>query len=159
MEDKKKDKKGDKSEDMKDPEVLNPLHKLMLGDMPGLPQIIQNAMPVELPRANFQQDSFSLFFDNVKRGQLVKATEREAKIAENSYRSIRAKLDTIKAVVTFSSEIKESFEEFEHRKTLRVYELQEREADVFIKRAQAQQMGFDAKSAEADWEMREIQLK
>jgi hypothetical protein len=64
------------------PALRNPLHDMISGNMPGLPDIIQNSMPVEMPRASFRQSSVGLFFGNVKRNQLVKSMKAEAEMAE-----------------------------------------------------------------------------
>jgi hypothetical protein len=126
----------------------------MQGNMPGLPQIIQNSMPVELPRASFQQNSISLFFGNIKRNQLVKATKAEAEIARYSREAVQDKLETIHSIVSFSARVADTLGQYEHNKTLRSLEVREKEADIYIKTAQAQQMGFEAKLSEIDYNIK-----
>jgi hypothetical protein len=141
------------------PQLRNPLEDLIKGNMPGLPQIIQNSMPVELPRASFQQSSLGLFWGNVKRNQLVKSTKAEAEIAEYSHRSVVAKLNTVTSLVTYSAGIAESLECFEHRKAMRNLEIQERQAQVYLIQAQAKQAGHEAQLSELDYNIRMKQYK
>jgi hypothetical protein len=141
------------------PELRNPMGDMILGNMPGLPEIIQNSMPVELPRASFKQNPLDLFFGNLKRGQLVKAGRREAELAEYSNRAVKAKLDTIHEVITFSSRVTDTLGQYEHAKTMRGLEIQEKEADIYIKNAQARQMGFEANLSELDYNIKLKQYK
>lgn len=141
------------------PQLRNPMGEIMMGNMPGLPDIIKNAMPVELPRASFQQNSFSLFFGNVKRNQLVKATKAEADIARYSKEAVCNKLETIHAIVTFSGRIADTLGQYEHSKTMRGLEIREKEADIYIKTAQAQLIGYEVKLAELDFDIRLKQHK
>ena len=136
------------------PEVLGPL-----GNMPQLPQLFQNAMPIELPRASFNQNSISLFFGNVKRGQISKATKKEAEIAENQYRAVVAKQGALFEAITFGSKVEDYFAQIKHNTVIRDLEIQEKNADIYIKNAQAQQIGFEVKLSELDYNMRLKQYK
>ena len=136
------------------PELVNPMGDMMMGNMPGLPDIIKNAMPVELPRASFQQNSVSLFFGNIKRNQLVKATKAEADIAMYSRQAVQEKLETIHLIVSFSARMADTLGQYEHNKTMRNFEVQEKQADIYMKQAQAQQAGFEAKLSELDFNIR-----
>jgi len=155
------------------PHLRNPMNDLIMGNMPGLPEIIKNSMPVELPRASFQQNSVSLFFGNIKRNQLVKSVKAEAEIAEYSNRAVKAKLDTVHEIITFSSKVMDTIGVYEHNKDMRriefekgnaeirVLELseQEKQVDIYIKQAQAQQIGYEAKLTELDYNIRLKQYK
>ena len=141
------------------PELHNPMISLMQGNMPGLPQIIQNSMPVELPRASFQQNSVGLFFGNIKRNQLVKATKAEAEIARYSKESVQDKLETIHSIVTFSARTADTLGMYEHGKTMRALEVREKETDIYVKNAQAQLIGFEVKLSELDYDIRLEQYK
>jgi hypothetical protein len=136
------------------PQVMGPM-----SNFPELPKLFQNAMPIEIPRASFSDGHWSLFLGNIKRGQIEKATDREAKIAENQLRSVNAKQEALFLAITFGPKVENFFAETKHNTIIRELEVQERQADVYMKQAQAQQAGFEAKAAEADWEMREIQMK
>jgi hypothetical protein len=136
------------------PELHNPMMDLMQGNMPGLPQIIQNAMPVALPRMNYNDNPVSMIFGNFKRTRLEKATALEAQIAENSCRALQAKFTAIHEVVTFSAKVADTLGEYEHKKTMRSLEVQEKNADIYIKQAQARQMGFEANLSELDYNIK-----
>jgi hypothetical protein len=136
------------------PEVLGPL-----GNMPQLPQLFQNAMPIELPRASFNQNSISLFLGNLKRGQIVKATKAEREIAENQYHAVVAKQGALFEAITFGSKVEDYFANIRHNTVMRDLEIQEKQADIYIKNAQAQQIGFEVKLSELDYNMRLKQYK
>ncbi len=154
-------------------ELINPVQDLISGNMPGLPQIISNAMPVELPQLNFNQSTIGLFFGNIKIGQLVKAKKGEAELARYSREQVEDKLAVVDKLLTFSAGVADTLHEFEHRKTMRMLEAQERQsivqirqleiqekqADIYIKTAQAQQVGFEAKLSELDYKVRSKHYK
>lgn len=141
------------------PELQNPMLSLMLGNMPGLPSVIQNAMPIELPRPSFLQGPISLMFTNFKIGQLAKAQRGAADIAEYSLRAVKAKFETINEVLTFSAKVSDSLAEYEHKKTMRALSIQDMQASIYIKNAQAQQIGFEAKLSELDYNIKLKQYK
>ena len=138
-------------------ELYNPMQDLMQGNMPGLPQIIQNAMPLPLPQMNYNDGPVSMIFGNFKRARLVKAKKLEADIAESSNRALNSKLNAIHEVVTFSARVANTLGQYEHAKTMRALEIQEKQADIYIKQAQAQQIGYEAKLTELDYKMRSKQ--
>jgi hypothetical protein len=121
------------------PQLRNQLGDMIMGNMPGLPEIIQNAMPVEMPRASYKQNSVGLFFGNIKRNQLVKATKAEAEMAEASNRTVKAKLDTIFQVVTFSAKIVDTLGEYEYGKDLRRKNLEVIDARLKLLNLEAQE--------------------
>ncbi len=130
-------------------ELVNPLTDMIQGNMPGLPQIIQNAMPPELPRATFEQGSLSLFFGNIKRKQLVKSAEAEAKLARFAHEQTESKLATIHSLVTFSAKVADTLGLYEHNKSMRFVEIQQGyavlrnlELDTKEKEARIQQIQY-----------------
>ena len=146
-------------------ELVNPVQDLINGNMPGLPQIIQNAMPVELPRANFNQDSISLFFGNIKRRQLVTSAKAEADLARYSRQQVEDKLGSIKALVTFSFEITDKIGEFEHHKDMRRIEVQKGHAelrnlelDAKEKEARIQQINYQTAMIAQEVKLSELEL-
>lgn len=136
------------------PELHNPMMDLMVGNMPGLPNVISNAMPTTLPRMNYNDNVISMIFGTYKRRKMNEATEFEKRIAENCRDSVKAKFDTILEVVTFSARVNDSLGQYEHNKTIRLLEVQEKQADIYIKNAQAQQIGFEAKLSELDYNIK-----
>lgn len=97
----------------------HPLNNLIMGNMPGLPSIIQNSMPPELPRASYKQGSIDLFFGNIKRGQLLKAVTAEAEMAEETRKAVHSKLEMIHEMITFSARTQNTFQEYEHQQIMR----------------------------------------
>lgn len=146
-------------EDKQMPELYNPMISLMQGNMPGLPSVIENAMPIPLPRMNYNDNPVSMIFGNFKRARVEKATDLEAKIAENSNRALVSKFNSIHEVVTFSARVADTLGEYEHNKTMRSLAVQEIQANIYIKNAQAQQIGYEAKLSELDYKMKLKQYK
>ena len=141
------------------PELHNPMISLMQGNMPGLPSVIENAMPIPLPRMNYNDNPVSMIFGNFKRARVEKATALEAQIAENSNKALVSKFNSIHEVVTFSARVADTIGMYEHAKTIRGLEIREKEADIYIKQAQAQQIGYEAKLSELDYNIKLKQYK
>ncbi len=141
-----------------DNQLINPVQNMMMS-MPALPEIIKGAIPVTLPQMTYEENPVSMIFGNFKRKRLDKATLIEANIAENSNRALKAKLDSINAIVTFSANIDCQLAEFNHKKTMFNLEEEEKKMDIYIKQSQATQAGFEAKLSELDFKVREMQFK
>lgn len=133
---------------------VNPIQEMMTG-MPALPSIIQNAMPVTLPQMQYEQNPVSMVFGNFKRARLAKATSIEAEIAENSNKALRAKLDSINAVVTFSSRVEHDLAEYHHKKTMFVLEEDKARAEVIKIQAEANIACWEARITELEYKMKE----
>jgi len=109
-------------------QMPNPMYPIMNNGMrgiPGLPQIIENSLPIPLPRMTYDQNPISMIFGNFKRKRMETAMEVEARMAEHSGKAVTAKLDTIQAIITFSARVQDSFGEYEHRKELREQAVQQ----------------------------------
>lgn len=155
------------------PKLKNPLHDLISGNMPGLPNIIQNSMPLEMPRASFKQGSVSLFFGNIKRNQLVKSVKAEAEIATQSRIAVHEKLEMVHELITFSARTQNTFQEYEHQQhmrrvaedqaalTTRNMELQNNkmEIEIYKLQAEATEAGHNANISELDYMMRKLQYE
>lgn len=137
-----------------EPEYINPMQVVMQDGMPQLPSIVNNAMPTALPRMNFDDGVISMVFGTYKRRKMEESTALEAKIAGNCRDAVNAKLDAISRLMTFSTEIADKLGEFEHRKTMRSLEIQEKNAEIYMKNAQAQLMGYEAKQSELDYNIK-----
>ena len=133
---------------------LNPMQDMMMNGMPGLPNIIQNSMPVAMPQMKYDNGPLAMFAGNYKRKRIAKASEHERRIAENSLAVVKAKFDAIHEVVTFSAKVSDSLGEYEHKKTMRDLFEQEKKTDIYIKQAQAQQIGWEAKLSELDYNLK-----
>ena len=125
-----------------------------MNGMPGLPNIIQNSMPVAMPQMKYDNGPLAMFAGNYKRKRIAKASEHERRIAENSLAVVKAKFDAIHEVVTFSAKVSDSLGEYEHKKTMRDLFEQEKKTDIYIKQAQAQQIGWEAKLSELDYNLK-----
>jgi HSP90 family molecular chaperone len=106
-------------------------------------------MPVDTPRYNFDHSSLGLFFGNIKMKQLVKASDAEAKLAKNAKEMTLDKLDTIHALMTFSDRTANTFQEYEHKKALRAFELQAQHCAIQKGHAELKILDLEAKEKEA----------
>ncbi len=138
-------------------EMTNPVQDMIQGNMPGLPQIIQNAMPPELPRATYQQSSIELFFGNIKRKQLVKSAKAEADLARYSREQVENKLEVVHSLFTFSAKVADTLGEFEHRKTMRALDIQEKHG--FIQKIQSELKILDLEAKEKESLIQQIQYQ
>jgi hypothetical protein len=68
--------------------------------------------------------------------------------AIDANRSAKAKLEAIHTMITFSYRVAEAFSEFEHKKAMNLSEIQEKEADIYIKQAKAKMALYEAKLSE-----------
>lgn len=137
----------------------SPMQEMMMNGLPGLPNIIKNSMPVAMPQMKYDNGPLAMFAGNYKRKRIAKASEHERKIAENSLAVVKAKFEAIHEVVTFSAKVSDSLGEYEHKKTMRSLEVQEKQTDIYIKTAQAQQIGWEAKLSEMDYQIKAKQFK
>lgn len=101
-----------KEEDVPMPNIMFPM----------MPEIMASAMPVPIPQMDWNRGIIPNFFHNIKLGQFEKATSREASIAGSKNRMVRANLDTIKQIMTFSTEVGHVFEEAKHNSKRREHE-------------------------------------
>jgi hypothetical protein len=131
------------------PQLRNPLP----------PSAIHNVIPIRVPRASFDQNSVRLFFNNVKRGQLEKATRLEAEIARNQHAAVTETLGSMFEVTIYSAKLQDTIGEYRHRDTMRGLEIQEKQYDIYIKQAQAQLIGHEVKLSELDFDVKLKQHK
>jgi hypothetical protein len=148
------------------PELQSPMINMLDGNMPGLPEVIRNSMPVEMPRASFQENSFSLFFGNMKRKQLVKSMKAEAEIAEYSRQAVHSKLEMVTDLVTCSSRLADTMGVYEHNKNMRRITEEEGSARVALlkleadeKKANIQQMTYQTALIAQEVEMAKVDHK
>jgi len=73
------------------------------------PELLANAMPVPVPQMEWQTGLVKDFFHNWKLLRVERATQREANIAENKNRLVRANLGTIMEITTFSGKLELEF--------------------------------------------------
>lgn len=136
------------------PELKNPMMNIMMNGFSGMPQVIEKSMPVATPQLKYNSGPIKMFVHNYKVERIAKASENERKIAENSLATVKAKFEAIHEVLTFSAKVADTLGDYEHRKTMRAMEIQEKQSDIYIKQAQAQVVGYEAKLAELDYNMK-----
>lgn len=147
-------------------ELYNPMQDFMMGNMPGLPAIIQNSMPVELPRASFKQGTIDLFFGNIKRNQLVKAAKAEADLARYSKEAVLDKLEVVQALMTCSAKMADAFGQYEHNKVMRRMAEDEGRGKVVLlnleaeeKKAKIQQINYQTALIAQEVELSKIETQ
>jgi len=77
--------------------------------MPMFPDLLANAMPVPVPQMDWQTGILKDFFHNWKLLRVERATAREANIAEGKNRLVKANLNTIMEITTFSGKLELEF--------------------------------------------------
>jgi hypothetical protein len=139
--------------------ALNPMNQMMMGGMPGLPDIFRDAFPKNIPPLPHNVGFIGRKLYKGKVRDLVAIKELEAAGAEADFGKFQSNAGKITEAVMFGPKIINMHEELEHGKTMRALEQREKIADIFIKEAQAQMMGYEAKSAEVDYNIRQRQYK
>ena len=91
--------------------------------MPLMGNLVANAMPVAVPQMQWDAGIIPNFFHNIKLGQVAKASEREASIAECKSRAVKANTEAIFNIVTLSAKIEDQFDLYNHNKEMRKAEL------------------------------------
>lgn len=120
--------------------------------MPIIPDLLANAMPVAVPQMEWHTGIISDFFHNWKLKRIERATDREATIAQNKNRHVKANLDTIHEIVTFSKKMETSLKRYNHEIAM---------MDVAEQTAQAELVNVQLKNMLLQGEVRlnEVELK
>ena len=131
------------------PELHNPMINMTGGGFPITQQLIQNLIPLDLPRPSFDQNPVSLFFGNIKIKQIAKTAELIAQINEATLRSTNANLEGLFNFFTFSSKTADTLASYEHNKEMRKIQINEGNARVELiklegdeKKANIQQINY-----------------
>lgn len=99
-------------------ELIKKEENIIAPTMPLVPQILANAMPTPVPQMQFDGGIIPNFFHNIKLGQLAKATDREAQIAENKRRYVESSLSMVENIVTFSGRLELAFKKIKHEASM-----------------------------------------
>lgn len=83
--------------------------------MPMLPDILANAMPVQVPQMEWSSGAVQDFFHNWKLKRIERSSEREANIAVSKTRLVKTTLDMMKSIMTFGAETQLAFKNYEHQ--------------------------------------------
>ncbi len=86
--------------------------------MPMFPDLLANAMPVPVPQMEWQSGILQDFLHNWKLLRVERATTREANIAEGKNRLVKANLDTIMQITTFSGKLELEFKRINTEKEM-----------------------------------------
>ena len=137
----------------------NPMNNMIQGGMPGLPDIFSDAFPLNLPSIPYDSGFFKRKLHKGKIKDLIEIKQLEAAGAEADAKKFSSNLQKIGEALTFGPKIKDAFEEFEHKSIMRELEEREKQADIYVKEAQARQMGFEAQLSELEYNNRLKQNK
>jgi len=99
------------------------MEKDLVKAMPFLPQMFQDAMPTHVPAMQYRTGIVKDIVHNMKLGRMSKDMARRKEIAENQNAIIKANLDTMHAVMTFSARMQDTFEEYQFRRDVRKAEI------------------------------------
>jgi hypothetical protein len=139
--------------------VLNPMNRMMMGGMPGLPDIFRDAFPQNIPPLPHNVGFIGRKLHKVKVRDIVEIKQLEAAGAQADAQRFSSNLAKITEAVMFGPKIINMHEELQHGKSMRALEQREKIADIFIKEAQAQQIGYEVKLSELDYNIRLKQFK
>lgn len=119
--------------------------------MPMMMEMLQGGMPLQVPDLDFKTDPISKAFHNLSLRQLAKTELLKAEIANS--RNIQAQnyLATMERALLFGDRVFEEKQKIKDEQT-------KRKAENQILTAQATQAYFEAKSAEIDFEMRQMKF-
>lgn len=133
-------------------ELVKKEENIIAPTMPLVPQILANAMPTPVPQMQFDGGIIPNFFHNIKLGQLAKATEREAQIAENKRRYVESSLSMVENIVTFSGRLELAFKKIKHETSM---------MDITENRSQAELVQIQLKNMllQGEVELTQIELQ
>lgn len=120
--------------------------------LPLVPDLLANAMPVPVPQMQWESGIIQDFFHNWKLKRIERATDREATIAENKNRHVKANLDTVHEIVTFSKKLEVTLRKYSHDITM---------MDITEQRAQAELIQVQLKNIllQCEGKLTEVELK
>ena len=130
----------------------NALAKAEMPTLPIVPDLLASAMPAQIPQMTWDTGVIKDLVHNWKLKRLVRATEREAVISENKFRDIKAKLDTIHEIVTFSKRMETSLKEYNHK--IRMMDIGEQTAQAELIQVQLKNMLL-----QGEVKLNEVELK
>jgi len=158
--------------DKKLPVPKNPINDIMKSGLPNLPDILRDAVPIDTPQPDYNNGIIGNWWGNKKLEQLVAATEHQADIEENRNRTLRARLVSMRQVITYSATIEDQFGEYRFKRDMRKEALKQAELttrkmelennrleiSLYKDQAEASSATSESKIAELDSKIREIQF-
>ena len=127
--------------------------------MPIMGNLMANAMPAPVPQMQWESGFIEDFFHNWKLGRIEKASIREAGIAENKARMVRANLEIMEGLMTFSAKIEDQFDQFNHNKEIRKVELQKGQAELIEQQLKNQLLHGEVQLNEVELKIKMKQLE
>ena len=139
---------------MNELQPMKPDQSLMM-----LSEMFTNALPPMLPPMKFETGIIPNIFHNIKLGQLEKASDREARIAENHQRITIAKLDVLQRFLTFQAETADRFKDLEHRETIRKLQRELGTEQLNKTRLENQNLFYESKISEMEYRKRDKEFQ
>lgn len=141
------------------PELNHPIISLMNGNATGVPALVNKLFPSTKNKVTPQDFALTLPLKVWKIKKVADYAENEERAARANYGTIKAVQDGMHDYVTSSARIADSLGEYEHRKTMRALEVQEKQAQIYLLQAQANTAGYEAKQSELDYDVKLKQMK
>lgn len=127
--------------------------------MPIMANLMANAMPAPVPQMGWESGAIQDFFHNWKLGRIVKASEREAVIAENKAKMVIANLDVMERMMTFSAKIEDQFDDFNFKKESRKIALDDAKAKLTEQQLKNQVLYGEVQLNEIEVKIKKKQLE
>lgn len=140
-------------------DIIEKVEKPISPIMPIMGNLMANAMPAPVPQMTWESGAVTDFLHNWKLGRIVKASEREAVIAENKSRMVAANLDIMERMMTFSARIEDQFDQFSHNKEMRKVELQKGQASLIEQQLKNQLLHGEVQLNEVELKIKMKQLE
>lgn len=140
-------------------DIIEKVEKPISPVMPIMGNLMANAMPAPVPQMTWESGVITDFMHNWKLGRIVKASEREATIAEHKSRMVAANLDIMERMMTFSARIEDQFDQFSHNKEMRKVELQKGQASLIEQQLKNQLLHGEVQLNEVELKIKMKQLE
>jgi len=127
--------------------------------MPIMGNLMANAMPAPVPQMGWESGAITDFFHNWKLGRVERASEREANIAVNKSRMVKANLEIMEGLMTFSARIEDQFDQFSHNKEMRKVDLQRGQAGLIEQQLKNQLLHGEVQLNEVELKIKMKQLE
>jgi len=119
--------------------------------MPIIPEVLKDVMPVPLPQLEYAANPIKKLTHNWNLKRLNVAADMEANISEHKTRQVKAKLEGIKSIMTFSSEVHMTFKRHDHESKMMEFEQQQIQAEIEQIRMKTRKMYIEGQLDEMDY--------
>jgi len=114
--------------------VLHPMNQMMMGGLPGFPDIFRDVFPQNMPSLPFETGFFGRKFHKWKVMDLVEIKKMEAEGAAADAAKFTANMSKITEAVLFGPRIMNMHSQIKHEQTMR--EMLERKAEAEVTKIQ-----------------------